>query len=96
MIELGACLKRIKLVDTAMCYFQRSNDIVLHILGNRFVFRAQRRTYVVETTIWNIPTLLSDSKLARKAVAFMKNTGLLDISGDGSKYPIPITSKYNP
>lgn len=38
----------------------------------------------------------SDSKLVGKAVAFMKNTELLDLSMDASKHPKLITSKYNP
>ena len=77
-IGLGGYLKRIKVVDTAVCQCQRSNETVSHILGDCFQFGAQRRTYLGQPTIWNVPALLSDSKLARKAVAFMKRTRLLD------------------
>lgn len=77
-IGLGGYLKRIKVVDTAVCQCQRSNETVSHILGDCFQFGAQRRTYLGQPTIWNVPALLSDSKLARKAVAFMKSTRLLD------------------
>jgi hypothetical protein len=77
-IGLRGYLKRIKVVDTAVCQCQRSNETVSHILGDCFQFGAQRRTYLGQPTIWNVPALLSDSKLARKAVAFMKSTRLLD------------------
>jgi ribonuclease HI len=77
-IGLGSYLKKIKVVDTAACQCQSSNETVSHILGDCFKFGAQRRTYLGQPTIWNVPALLSDPKLARKAVAFMKNTGLLD------------------
>jgi hypothetical protein len=78
-IGLGGYLKKIKVVDTAACQCQRSNETVSHILGDCFEFGAQRRTYLGQPTIWNVPALLSNSKLARKAVAFMKSTGLLDL-----------------
>ena len=77
-IRLGAYLKKIKAADTAVCQCQRSNETVSHILSDCFQFRAQRRTHLGQLTIWNVPALLSDSKLARKAVAFIKSTGLLD------------------
>ena len=66
------------MVDTAICQCQRSNETVSHILGDCFMFAAQRRAYLSQPTVWNVPALLGDSKLARKAVAFMKDTGLLD------------------
>jgi ribonuclease HI len=77
-IGLGGYLKKIKVVDTAVCKCQRSNETVSHILGDCFQFGAQRRTHLGQPTIWNVPALLSDSKLARKAIAFMKSTKLLD------------------
>jgi len=45
------------------------------VLGDCFQFRAQRRTYLGQLTIWDVPALLSNAKLARKA---MKSTRLLD------------------
>ena len=71
-------MKRIKVVDTAVCQCRRSNETVSHILRDCFQFGAQRRIYLGQPTIWNVPALLSDSKLARKAVTFMKSTRLLD------------------
>ena len=75
----GAYLKKVKAVDIAVCQSQRSNETVPYILSDCFKFRARRRDYLGQSTIWNVPALLSDSKLARKAVAFIKNTGLLDL-----------------
>jgi hypothetical protein len=78
-IGLGAYLNRIKMADTAVCQCQRSIETVSYILGNCFIFGAQRRTHLGQLIIWNVPILLSDSKLVRKAVAFMENTGLPDL-----------------
>ena len=71
-------MRNIKRVDTAVYQYQRSNETVSHMLGDCFQFGAQGRTYLGQPIIWNVPTLLSDSKLARKAVAFVKSTRLLD------------------
>ena len=76
-IGLAGYLKKIKVVDTAVCQCQSVNKTVSHILGECFEFGAQRRRHLGQPTIWNVPALLSNLKLARKAVAFIKSTMLL-------------------
>src|SRR5438045_621507 len=60
---LGGYLKRIKVVAAAVCQCQRSNNMVLYILGDCFQFRAQRRTYLGQPTVWNVPALLSRASI---------------------------------
>jgi hypothetical protein len=50
-IGLGGYLKRIKVVDTDVCKYQRPNETVSHILGDCFQFGAQRRTYLGQPTV---------------------------------------------
>jgi hypothetical protein len=76
-IRLGAYLKMIKAADTAVCQCQRSNETVSHILGHCFQLEHKDGHALANQPVWNVPALLSDSKLAREAVAFMKSTRLL-------------------
>jgi hypothetical protein len=77
-IRLEWYLKRIKVADTAVCQCQRSNETVSHILWLLLLIWSTRTENLGQPTVWNVPALLSGTKLARKAVAFIKSTRLLD------------------
>jgi exonuclease III/ribonuclease HI len=77
-IGLGAYLKSINVVETATCLCEQANETVSHILGECQEWSTQRKQYLGQSSIWNVPTLLSDAKMARKAADFIRSTELLE------------------